>query len=197
MTTTRFFMHLVLSLALAILEACADDDSQTVDPARERDASAPTNSNSEPGGNFAGCVRGSLESDLEASPLAGPGVREGALEPGDYVVSSTYLQIKLGKNARLQELSAPILDDLGSRAGLVALSLGNSRTCNVARTLTVWRDDAAMLEFVIGDAHSTAVQAVSELSRGGSVVTHWSGDEKTASWKSAAEHLAADDGPEY
>jgi hypothetical protein len=97
MTTTRFFRHLVLSLALAILEACADDDSRTTDPARDRDASAPTNSNSESGGNFAGCVRGSLESDLEASPLAGPGVREGALEPGDYVVSSTYLQIKLGK----------------------------------------------------------------------------------------------------
>jgi hypothetical protein len=61
----------------------------------------------------------------------------------------------------------------------------------------VWRDDAAMLEFVIGDAHSTAMQAVSELSRGGSVVTHWSGDEKTAAWKSASEHLARDDGPEY
>jgi heme-degrading monooxygenase HmoA len=169
-----------------LLQACADADPQSTSPERERERDA-----------FEGCVRGELESDLEAAPLAGSAVRDGALEPGQYVVSSTYLQLKPSEEELFQKLIGPIMNDLAHREGLIAISLGTARSCNSARTLTVWRDEAAMLGFVVGDAHAAAMSEIHELSRGGSVVTHWSGDESSVSWSAAAKHLAEDDGPEY
>ena len=112
-------------------------------------------------------------------------------------MSSTYLQLKPAQQGRFQELLEPIETDLASRDGVVALSFGGSPACGTARTLAVWRDEAAMFAFVTGEAHSAAVSAIDELSRGGSVVTHWAGDESSATWEAAAAQLAADDGPTY
>ena len=67
--------------------------------------------------------------------------------------------------------------------------------CNTARTLSVWRDDVAMLEFSASPAHRAAVAASSQLNRGDSVVMHWTGDETQASWKAAAQKLAEYNGP--
>jgi quinol monooxygenase YgiN len=195
---------LTILLAMALLHACAQDDSKSssapiMQPAGGSSATpgAPVVTEAPGDDAFAGCARGTLEPDMNASPLAGSAVRGGALEPGDYLLSSTYLQLKPEKLDRFQELLAPIETDLGSRDGLVALSLGGSPACGTARTLAVWRDDAAMFAFVAGEAHSAAVRAIGELSRGGSVVTHWTGDQTSATWEVAAGHLAADDGPSY
>ena len=105
--------------------------------------------------------------------------------------------MKSDKQGRFQELVEPIATDLASRDGLVGLSTGGSPGCGTARTLAVWRDDAAMFAFVTGEAHSAAMAAIDELSRGGSVVTHWLGDQTSATWENAAEQLAAEDGPTY
>jgi len=195
---------LTILLAMTLLHACADDDSESSSApiAEAAGGTSATPAGSGSGGApeadpFAGCVPGSLEADMNPSPLAGPGVQGGALEPGEYIVSSTYLQLKPGKLDRFHELLEPIQTDLRSRDGVVALSFGGSPTCGTARTLAVWRDEAAMFAFVTGDAHSAAAGSIDELSRGGSVVTHWAGDQTRATWEAAAGQLAADDGPTY
>lgn len=147
----------------------------------------------------AACERYKLEPDFEGAPLTGPHVQDGELMAGDYIISSTYLQLRAEPEARqkLGELMAPIMADLMKRDGLLALSFGDSKRCGTARTLAVWRDDVAMFGFVTGEAHGRAVQAIDELSRGGSVVMHWSGDKSSASWSSAMSYLAEAEGPFY
>lgn len=189
--------------ALTLIQACTSNDSDAasatrVQPAEAASPTAGSGAAAEPSAaDPSGCARGAIESDMGSSPLAGPAVKDGALAPGQYVISSTYLRLKPEGQARFDELLGPIMADLASRDGLVALSLGGSPQCGTARTLAVWRDDIAMFSFVTGDAHSAAVRAIGEVSRGGSVVTHWSGDQNSATWQAAAEHLAADDGPQY
>jgi heme-degrading monooxygenase HmoA len=148
---------------------------------------------------LAGCVRGTLEPDFVAAPLAGPAVIGGALRPGQYVFSTTYLQLAREPAAQslFQELLAPVLTDLETRAGLAAVMLGQSESCSAARTLAVWEDDAAMIAFVASPAHSAAMVRVTDISRGGSTVTHWTGDEASASWTTAAQRIGAADGPQY
>jgi heme-degrading monooxygenase HmoA len=194
--------------SLALL-ACGSDEGG--EPASEgsassadaRTSSAPTDSArssdapSQPA--LASCVRGTLEPDFRALPLAGPAVTAGALRPGQYVISSTYLQLAQDAAAQrlFQELLAPVRADLETRSGLAALSLGQSESCAVARTLAVWDDDAAMIAFVGSPAHAAAVARATGISRGGSVVTHWTGDEASANWATAVQHVGAEDGPQY
>jgi hypothetical protein len=148
---------------------------------------------------LSGCTRGTLEPDLQAAPLDGPGVSDGVLTPGDYVVSSTYLQIGSDAASRqlFEQLVAPVTAELQVRPGLVALSFGSSESCGTVRTLSVWEDDVAMLGFVTSTAHTNAMARVTDISRGGSVVTHWTGGAATANWPNAAQRLGEDDGPEY
>lgn len=143
------------------------------------------------------CERGILESDLFTLPLDGADVSFGVLKPGQYVVSSTYLRLVTtdAASAKFWEVMGPVLEDLSTREGLAALSLGLSLECNTARTLSIWRDDVSMLEFVAGPAHRAAVAAGSQLNRGGSVVMHWTGDETQTTWKVAAQKLAEYEGP--
>lgn len=142
---------------------------------------------------FEGCDRGRVEDDLQAAPLAGSAVRGGTLAPGQYLVGTTYLQLEPDKAERVNELVGPVLADLDERDGLLAMALGTSRSCGAARTLTVWRDEAAVFEFVVGVPHARAMQEIDDVSRGGSVATHWAGDETAVSLAAAATHLASDD----
>ena len=145
------------------------------------------------------CQRGVIEPDFDPSELDGPGVQDGKLVAGDYVLSTTFLELRVdpASQQRFGELMGPILADLKAREGLLAVSLGNSAQCGSARTLAVWRDDVAMFGFVTGSAHSAAMASVGEVSRGGSVVTHWAGNAAEATWSKAAEHIGAEDGPFY
>lgn len=178
---------LLSCLALLALPACGGDEPAPVVVVPEEE---------DP---FANCTRDSMEADLQASPLAGSAVRaDGTLTPGQYIVSSTYLRLRPGEGqARFGQLMGPILESLQAQEGLVALQLGTSERCGTARTLSVWKDEAAMYVFVAGSAHQAAVNAVEAVSRGGSIVTHWADDERGVSWEKAARQLAADPGPFY
>lgn len=169
--------------------ASATDGGSAPDVARGTDSGTP----------FGDCSRGTLEQDFAAAPLAGAGVVDGKLRAGNYVISATYLQLRQEAAAqqRFGELMGPILAELQTRPGLVAISLGTSSRCGVARTLSVWEDDIAMLGFVASKAHGAAVSSVNQVSRGGSLVTHWAGDSTQATWSAAAEQAAKDDGPFY
>jgi heme-degrading monooxygenase HmoA len=178
---------LLSCLPLLVLTACGDDEAPMAPQVAQEDP-------------LADCTRGQMEADLESSPLAGSAVREdGTLAPGRYIVSSTYLRLQPGEVAlaRFQQLMGPIAQALETQEGLVAIQLAASERCGTARTLSVWRDAEAMYGFVVGPAHQAAVEAVGEVSRGGSIVTHWEDDERGATWEKAARQLAADPGPFY
>lgn len=144
------------------------------------------------------CLRGTLEADLALNaPFTGPGVVDGGIPAGNYVIAATYLQGKPTQQAMslFQSLVDPITRELPTTDGLIGARFGNSSTCLTARTLTVWRDEAAMYRFVTSAPHAAAMGKTSELSRGASVTTHWVDTEAGATFEKAAQMLAADDGP--
>lgn len=146
------------------------------------------------------CMVAGLEPDLRMSPLQGPAVdANGALAAGQYVFSTTQLRMKSTAAAaqRFNEVMGGIGAALETQPGLLAHSVATSTRCNTARTLTVWRDEAAMYAFSSGGPHANAVAAVSEISRGGSRVTHWNGPATDATWDNAALTLTASTGPSY
>jgi hypothetical protein len=149
-----------------------------------------------------GCTRGELESDIQYVPITLPGSPGPLANPPaeGYVVSSTYLRLKHDEAAkgRFRTLNGPIQADLLARSGLVALEFAIEAQCNTARTKSVWTSTEAMYDFVASEAHGAAVQSIGELSRGGSVVTHWTAktlDETT--WDEATARLKGDKGPVY
>lgn len=144
------------------------------------------------------CLRGTLEPDLaQGAGFTGPGVVDGGIPAGHYVIAATYLQGKPTQQAMslFQSLVDPITRELPTTDGLIGARFGNSSTCLTARTLTVWRDEASMYRFVTSAPHAAAMGKTSELSRGGSVTTHWADTEAGATFEKAAQMLAADDGP--
>jgi len=199
----------ILALGVAgLLAACSSDGGVDEAPRGPSEAALPDDGPNDDGDDseasgssvdLAGCERGSIEPDFMAAPLAGPAIEAGGLAAGEYLISSTYLQ--LGQDAEAQQLFemliGPVVADLQTRAGLLALSLGSSAGCGTARTLAVWQDEAAMIGFVTGEAHGNAMARVGDVSRGGSVVTHWLGDEGSVDWAEAASRVGADDGPLY
>ena len=184
----------LLLAALALCAACSSSDD------KKPEAESPTPS---PGDVDDGCARGSMESDLAFTPMSGPKVSEGALmAPGNdgYVTATTFLRLRPGEEAaaRFQELAGPIIASFASRPGMQAFQLGLSASCNTARTLSVWATTEDMFDFVTSDEHMNAMNAVSEVSRGGSMTVHWeAATTEESSWDEAAKRLAAGNGPFY
>jgi quinol monooxygenase YgiN len=145
-----------------------------------------------PATDEAACVRGAIEADgRDSGPLE--------LPAGQYVISTTYLRLK-NSRATLQQfsaLNAPMEAALRRNPGRVKSVTRLSESCNTARTLTVWKDEAAMYEFVASPEHAAAMAAVTDVSRGGSIVTHWNDTEVGFNWQKAATSIAADTGPFY
>ncbi|OJH37926.1 antibiotic biosynthesis monooxygenase [Cystobacter ferrugineus] len=147
------------------------------------------------------CQRGVLEPDFQAaSALQGPGVdANGQLSPGSYIISSTYLRMRSTVEAQT-EFDAAVVDlneTLATQPGLLAIQFGGSESCNTKRTLTVWKDEASMYQFVASPPHRRAMLKVGVMSRGGGIVTSWAGDERGATWSEAIEHLARETRPTY
>jgi hypothetical protein len=140
------------------------------------------------------CSKDRLEPDGRDSALLE------ALPEGQYVVATTYLRLQLSRRAveRFRQLSQAMESELRANPGLVRVVTRTAGSCNTARTLSVWKAEADMYRFVGSAAHARAMAAVSEVSRGGSVTTHWSASETEATWEVATRKLAEDnDGPIY
>ncbi|ACY16828.1 hypothetical protein [Haliangium ochraceum] len=137
------------------------------------------------------------EVDFAPMPFQGPGVdpETGAfasLDNETYVVHTTHLLLKPGMAEKVYELSGPILADLMSRPGFVAVSLATSDTCGSVRTLGVWESEVAMYDFVFGEAHTAAMDQTTEVSESGRV-THWTlsaDDVKSLTWDQARAEVA-------
>ena len=64
--------------------------------------------------------------------------------------------------------------------------------------MTIWTDQAAMMDFVRSGAHNAAMGAVSEISRGGSVTLHWeTTNPEDIDWAAAVTHFVGHDGPKH
>jgi quinol monooxygenase YgiN len=136
-----------------------------------------------------------VEDDFMAQPLAGTGYdpEQGLLEPrqGTYVASTTFLILDPEQTQRFQELVGAIMADLQTREGLVALSLGTSQKCGTARTMTLWKSQEAMMEFVFSPAHTAAMAEANVVGLNGAT-TSWevAADEVPMSWELARTKIA-------
>ena len=152
------------------------------------------------GGPFADCSKKTLEADKQDQQLAGPGVDPdtGALAPGHYVISSTYLAMVPEQSEHAQQLGGAVIQSLPSMQGLVASGFASSTSCATLRTLTVWQSEEDMVAFVSSPAHAAAMAQTSTLSRGSiSNVISWEGDETNATWEEAAKQLAKQTGGDF
>lgn len=160
-------------------------------------SSEDSNGNPEPQD---GCTRGELEPDIVYVPMTLPGGPLVDPPSEGYIVSSTYLRLRHDEAVlgRFRDFNRTIQADLLGRPGLLGLEFAVAVDCNTARTKSVWASVEAMYEFVAGEAHGAAVQAIDELSRGGSVVTHWTAKSLDhTTWDEAAVRLQGDKGPVY
>lgn len=155
---------------------------------------------------FADCSRDVIESDWKPAPLSGAGVdsKTGTLAPpksGSYIVSTTYLALKPGAETgqRFGALMGPIMARLKMQRGLAALTFATSEKCSTARTLSVWEDAESMYDFVASPAHMSAISSVGEVSRGGSLVHHYTETDaaRAVSWSEVVAKLKTVTGPLY
>jgi heme-degrading monooxygenase HmoA len=141
---------------------------------------------------FLTCSKETLEPDWrEDAPIAGPGVdpATGELKPGSYRIATTYLPVKPEKAAAVLELSVPIVETLQRSRGLVAVATGQSQSCAVFRTLTVWESEEDLLAFVLSPAHVRAMAETSAISRGSAATISWQGSAADGSWDRAVDRL--------
>jgi quinol monooxygenase YgiN len=142
----------------------------------------------------ASCTRSALEPDLGGAGWRGAGLVNGAIPPGNYVISSTYIAMKPTAEAQagFQEVWTPLEKSLDATDGLIAYQTFGSTQCATARTIAVWRDQMAMFQFVGSPQHTAAIQKSATISRGGGATTHWLDTEAGATLERAVEKLAAD-----
>lgn len=144
-------------------------------------------------------LQADFELDDDLGALGDPANWTTDVPPGA-VVSATFLRLQDSEGASdvFRELITATTADLVVSDGLLGVSLGKSPSCGVSRTLALWESEAAMMDFVLGEAHLDAIQRVGEVSRGGSITDHWSAsDLETIAWESVVPLLAAHDGPVY
>ncbi|MFO0642093.1 MAG: hypothetical protein U0183_22905 [Polyangiaceae bacterium] len=144
------------------------------------------------------CSRETVEADAKLSPFEGVGAKGGALVPSDedFAIAATYLQLRGSPEAakKFQETMGKINQELAKAEGLVAFRVATSDACGSARTLSVFKDETAMLKFVTSAAHSEAMTLATSLSRGKSKTTRWTGKQTEVTFEAGAQHLATKPG---
>lgn len=200
----RILFFAALSLALTL--GCQSPADSSGDPSGTTTGSttdSTTSTATEP--QIPGCTADVLEKDgLKAGPLSGPGVDPATGEltnlPKGFVVSTTYLALKPGADTKdlFFKILSPVQAQMKADPGMLAVQLWMSNKCSTARTLAVWKDEAAMVEFATSGAHADAASQIGDISRGESVITHWEGASAAdVTWEVAAQKLGEADGPSY
>ena len=181
----------------ATLPACSDDSEQADDdgPLDTSGGADTSSTGAEPVdvGELASCP----EDDLMVQAFAGPAFDPETGElveplPASYVVATTVGWPNADGYELLGMQTNLVVGDLFTRDGLLGASFGMSESCGSARTISLWRDEAAMMQFVIGDAHTTAIQTALPATRAWET-THWTETETTAppTWERARAQLDA------
>ena len=127
------------------------------------------------------------EDDLALGPFQGPGFDEQGAPvetfEGEYVVSTTFAIANDDEASQngFNGFIGPIMEALLASEGLVGFSLDGSQKCRSGRTLTIWRDEASMMRFVLSPAHAEAMGAAPGLLE----------EARFARWTVAAEDMPA------
>jgi len=199
---TRF---IALTIALAVT-ACGDESGQgsetNVPDSTTTTTTSPTSSSSDTDDSSGTGEPACVEDDLMASVFAGPGYdpeNGGLQEPlqDEYVASTTLLALRPETAQAFVETVTAMIPVLTANPGLVGFSTAQSAKCGTARTLTVWRDEMAMMSFVTSDEHVAGMTRASEFSTTGTV-TSWkvTRAEVPIAWEVAMAR-AADTTPSY
>ncbi len=169
----------VFVLGLAPLACVSSTDEPSEDEVIER---------------LAGCP----ETDFGASPFAGPAFDPDTgvlLEPlpTPHVVATT-VGWPVPDAPGLEEFGTRIEEitmNIFTRDGFLGVSLGGSDVCGSARTLSIWRDEAALMEFVYTPPHGDSFGLVRPDLIQGWETMHWVETESSAppSWVAAKAHL--------
>lgn len=153
----------------------------------------PTSGSEPPGiAELAACD----ESDLQPIGWMGPafdpetGKLLAPLE-APYIVATTVGWHTPENSEALESHTTPVAMDIFNHAGLIAVNLALSPRCGSARTLSVWRDEASLMMFVLGKVHSAAISGGLKYTLGWET-THWTETAADAppSWELARQRLA-------
>jgi heme-degrading monooxygenase HmoA len=145
----------LVALSAFALPACSEDAGEP-SPEPEARPAALT------------CADDDLQS---ARPFGGAGYdasQGGLLQPAQdsYLASTTLLALKPDEAAqqRFTELMGPIFQALATQDGLIGFELATSQKCGYGRTITVWRDEEALMGFVMSDPHVAAMSEATSIS---------------------------------
>ncbi len=187
--------HFLLVLAAASI-ACSDDADANGESSGPGDSGADTSSTGDAPVDvdmLAACP----EDDLGVQPWAGPAFDPMTGElvaplPLPHVVATTVGWPEPENFEALDGYTATVVGDVFQRPGLLGATFGFSESCGSARTLTLWADEASMMEFVVGDAHSDAIANALGFNKAWET-THWSetADDQAPTWDRARDELDA------
>lgn len=112
--------------------------------------------------------------------------------PVPHIVATTVGWPKSEDFDMLEGYTTSVVGDVFQRPGLLGATFGFSQSCGSARTLTLWADEASMMEFVVGDAHSDAIANALGFTKAWET-THWSetADDQPPTWDRARDELDA------
>lgn len=141
---------------------------------------------------LAGCDEHDLSPIFFMGPAFDP--ETGALLeplPRPYIVATTAGWATPEQLGPLQEHTMPVIMDVFGHEGLLGASFALSDACGSARTLTLWRDEAARMKFVIGTVHSAAIMNGLQHTSGWET-THWTEtvSDQPPTWEQAKQRLA-------
>jgi heme-degrading monooxygenase HmoA len=98
-----------------------------------------------------------------------------------YDEASTMLRMDQG---------AAVAGDVFARDGLLGFSSVESVECDISISHTLWRDEAAMFAFVLGDAHTYAMSRAHEM-HFEAVGAHWDGEARDTppTWREGIDRM--------
>lgn len=187
---------LLLALAsslLACASAPADPDATTSGSGSDDGTTAaPTTGEAPPTvAELAGCDEVDMDPVFFMGPAFDP--ETGALIaplPQPHLVATTVGWHTPDQLGPLNEQTTPVIMDVFAHEGLLGAAFGISDACGSARTLTLWRDEAARMKFVFGTVHANAIKNGLQHTIGWET-THWTptADAALPDWTTARQHL--------
>lgn len=170
---------------IALLTACADEDEapQDAEPTLEQRLD-----------ELAACEPTDLQMLL---PWMGPAFdpATGALiEPlpaghVEAVVNGWRRYDDVSTMLRMEQ-GAAVAGDVFARDGLLGFSSVESVECDISISHTLWRDEAAMFAFVLGDAHAYAMSRAHEM-HFEAAGAHWDGEARDTppTWREGIDRM--------
>jgi hypothetical protein len=169
-------LRLLIVLASTTLACAATPADTSASSTGSDDGTTATPTTGEPAptvAELASCDEVDLSPEFFIGPAFDP--ETGALLaplPLPHIVATTAGWHAPEQREALDGQTTPVIMDVFTHEGLLGASFGLSEACGSARTLTLWRDEAARMKFVYGAVHSNAIKNGLQHMRG-SETMHW------------------------